>query len=326
MTQAHKTSIRQAVALSVALLLSGCGGNTSSPGPTPPARIGINTAGGWSDSPFISRDGNRLYFMYSRYDFGPWILSGGTTLPVARGPDRPGLHKSSTNPFDESDIYMATKNPDGSWSEPVNLGLNGAHGDASGMEFNNGNSFVWLRGNGVSTNSIVMAHKNPDGRWGAPIDPGTGINDHGTGVTQDNPHISPDGNALWFTSSRANGVGGKDHWFSLRSNGVWSTPVNMGTPFNSTGDDDQMWVSPVGLDLYWNGPQGAMHCVWNGSTCAATPELVSIAGCAYVAEISLPDNGQTLYFGCGNFGTGRVSIMYSLRQPNGQWGPATPVD
>jgi hypothetical protein len=245
-------------------------------------------------------------------------------MPVISGPDRPGLHKS-TQAFDESDIYVATKNPDGTWSEAVNMGLNGDYGDSSGMEINNGNTFVWLQGNG-NTNNIVIADKNPDGTWGAPIDPGTGINDHSTGVIQDNPHIAPDGNALWFTSSRTGGVGGKDVWFSGRTNGIWSTPVNSGTMVNTSGDEDQIWISPVGPDVYWNGPLGLMHCLSNGSDCSRTPDIVTIPGCDYAAEVSMPDDGQTMYFGCGDLATGMVKIMYSKKQQDGSWGVATPVD
>ncbi|MET0336035.1 MAG: hypothetical protein ABW190_17360 [Rhizobacter sp.] len=309
-------------------VISGCGGNAGSGG-APSTRVPINTATGWSDSPFISRDGQRLYFTYSRYNFGPWILSGGTVMPQATGPDRPGLRKSAVNPFDESDIYMATRNPDGTWSEPVNLGFNGPGGDASGMEIDGGNTFVWLHGLADgSTSRIVVSTKNPDGSWSAPVDPGNGINTTSGGTLQDNPHLSPDGNAMWFTSTRPGGLGGKDLWFSYRTAGVWSAPVNTGTPFSSSaGDDDQFWLSPTSSnDVYWNGQTGLMHCVSNGSTCAAAPTVVTIPGCAYVAEVSMPDDGQRMYFGCGSFTTGRVSIMYSVKQPNGSWGTATPVD
>lgn len=303
------------------LSLNNCGGNTSIPSTT---HIPINTGTGWSDSPFISRDGKRLYFMYSRYNFAPWILSGGTDIPVVSGPERPGLHKS-TQPFDESDIYMATKNPDGTWSEAVNQGLNGAYGDSSGMEINSGNTFIWLQGNGI-TNNIVIADKNPDGSWAAPVDLGSAINDHTPGVIQDNPHVAPAGDALWFTSNRGGGVGQKDIWFSGYSGGVWSAPVNSGTPVNTTEDEDQFWVSPVGQDVYWNGSQGLMHCLSNGSNCSGTPDVVTIPGCNIAAEASLPDDGQTLYFGCFDLVTGILKIMYSTKQQGGSWGIATPVD
>lgn len=152
-------SCRRSFAVPLAVLLGACSltGCSSSPSMPPAGRVGINTAAGWSDSPFISGDGRRLYFMYSRYDFAPFILTGGTQAPVLAGPDRPGLHHSS-QPFDESDIYMATRAAAGSWSEPVNLGLNGSYGDASGMEIDGGRTFVWLQGNGT-TNKLVMATK-----------------------------------------------------------------------------------------------------------------------------------------------------------------------
>lgn len=312
--------------LASTLTLLSCGGADGTGDDTPFGNpVPINTARGWSDSPFISRDGQRLYFMYSRYDFGPWILSGGTVMPQAVGPDRPGLHKSSTNPFDESDLYVATRNANGTWSEPVPLGFNGDHGDSSGMEIDGGNGFVWLRGNGT-TNEIVTAIRNGNGTWSTPTALGGGINATGSGVLQDNPYLSPDGDRLWFTSTRANGQGGKDLWSSQRTNGVWSTPVNLPAPFNSTGHDDQLWIAPAGLDVFWNGPNGLMHCTSNGSTCAAAPTVVSIPGCGYAAEASMPDDGQTLYFACGHLATGRVRIMYSRKQNNGSWGTATPVD
>jgi hypothetical protein len=315
-------------ALAITVSLNACGGggggDSGAPPPAPGPRVGINTAGGWSDSPFISGDGQRLYFMYSRYDFGPFILSGGASAPVLSGPDRPGLHHS-TQPFDESDVYVATKNADGSWSEPVNLGLNGAWGDSSGMEVDGGRSFVWLQGNGT-TNKIVMATRNLDGTWGAAVELGPAINDHSPGVFQDNPHMSADGTGLWFTSNRAAGsLGARDLWFSSRSGGTWSAPVNLGTPFNTAGDEDQFWFSPGTLDIYWNGPAGLMHCVSNGTGCSAAPTVVTIPGCSIAAEASITDDGQLLYFGCGDPTTGRVSIMYSKRQ-GAAWGAATPVD
>lgn len=287
-------------------------------------RVGINTSTGWSDSPSISGDGQRLYFMYSRYNFAPYILSGGAQAPALSGPDRPGLHHSS-QPWDESDIYVATRTAEGSWSEPVNLGLNGAHGDASGMEIDGGRTFVWLQGNGA-TNKIVMATRQTDGPWSPSVAFGAGINLHSAGIFQDNPHISADGTALWFTSNRPTGSqGGRDIWASIRTAGTWSDPVNLGTPFNTAGDEDQFYYAPGTLDLYWNGPAGLMHCVSNGATCSAAPVIVTIPGCSIAAEVSITDDGQLMYFACGNPVTGHVRIMYARRQGSG-WGTATPVD
>ena len=192
---------------------------------------------------------------------------------------------------------------------------------------------IW-RSTGVAPSSGSRATARPTtlswptgmetGRGGSAIDLGPGINDHAGGVLQDNPHISADGTALWFTSSRPTGSrGGKDIWFSSRSGGIWSGPVNLGAPFNTAGDDDQFWFAPGTLDIY--GPSGLMHCVSNGATCSGAPNVVTIPGCGFAAEVSITDDGQLMFFGCGDLATGRVRIMLSRKQPSG-WGTATPVD
>jgi hypothetical protein len=301
--------------------LSACSNSNAAPaGPVP-----INTGTGWSDSPFISRDGQRLYFMYSRYNFAPYVKSAAAKPPVLTGPDRPGLHHSN-NPWDESDIYVATRLAGGGWSEPVALGLNGPFGDAGGMEIDGGNTFVWLQGNGVTANNVVISVKQPDGSWGPATDPGPSVNDHTTGVVQDNPYLSPDGNTLVWMSNRAGGLGKKDLWTSTKSGGVWSAAVDIPAPINSAGDEDQFWRSGNGTDAYWNGPSGITHCTISGLTCTSTPDVVVLPGCAYSAEASLPDDGNTIYFACVDQAITKIAIMYSVKQPNGSWGPATPVD
>ena len=285
-------------------------------------KMTINTSGGWSDSPFVSRDGKRLYFMYSRYNFAPFLKSGGTVMPVLEGPDRVGLHHSD-QAFAESDVYMATRNDDGSWSEPVNLGFNGPYGDACGMEINNGNTFVWLRGDGAR-NDIVISNKDSNGNWSVPQNFGALIND--PTAIQDNPHLSPDGTQLWFSSTRTGTLGHKDIWFSQLSGGTWSNPINLGSQFNTVDEDDQFWVSPVDGRMVWNSAGSIKQGFSDGHGGLTNSSTWSFAGCDYAAEVSMPDDGQSVYFGCANLTTFRVQIMYAIKQSDGSWGPAIPVD
>jgi len=104
-------------------------------------------------------------------------------------------------------------------------------------------------------------------------------------------------------------------------------PVNSGAPINTPGDEDQLWIDPVSqLEVYWNGPAGIMHCTSDGTNCTAPPTVVTIPGCGYAAEVSMPDDGKTMYFACADLATFMVRIMYSTKQPDGSWGFATPVD
>jgi hypothetical protein len=102
--------------------------------------------------------------------------------------------------------------------------------------------------------------------------------------------------------------------------------VDIPAPINSAGDEDQFWRSGNGTDAYWNGPSGITHCTISGLTCTSTPDVLVLPGCAYSAEASLPDDGNTIYFACVDQAVTKIAIMYSVKQSNGSWGPATPVD
>lgn len=286
----------------------------------PKVPVPINTLGGWSDSPHLSRDGKRLYFMYSRYDFSPWIRGDGD--PELRGPDRIGLQKS-TLAWAESDIFVATKRADGSWTEAVAMPFNRAYGDASGMEFLDGKGFVWLQGTGDSrTNRIRISTKDANGNWSAPQDLGPNVN-HDSFV-QDNPHISPDGKFLFFSAER--GSERKDTWFSFFNGREWSLASLV--PFLSgPGEQDQIFLTSRG-EIFWNDENhGLRRCVSNGSGCAGAPEPVVIPGCPYAAEASLPEDGSVIYFACGNHPSpGSVTLMYAKRLGENSWGQAIPLD
>jgi outer membrane protein OmpA-like peptidoglycan-associated protein/tetratricopeptide (TPR) repeat protein len=51
------------------------------------------------------------------------------------------------------------------------------------------------------------------------------------------PSISEDGNVLYFASDKPGGYGGTDIYHSVRSNGIWGTPVNLGPIVNTTEDE-----------------------------------------------------------------------------------------
>lgn len=81
---------------------------------------------------------------------------------------------------------------------------------------------------------IFVAKKQPDGSWGALENMGSDINSK---FDEDAPHLTPDGNTMYFSSNGHNSMGGFDIFRSERVNGKWSAPVNMGVPINSPGDD-----------------------------------------------------------------------------------------
>lgn len=87
----------------------------------------------------------------------------------------------------------------------------------------------------AGTRSLFVT-EDLDSIWRAPRLLGESLLSVGTDVF---PMLSPDGQTLYFASDGLFGVGGLDLYMSRwdEESGRWSTPVNMGFPFNSPADD-----------------------------------------------------------------------------------------
>jgi len=68
-------------------------------------------------------------------------------------------------------------------------------------------------------------------------------------IGQPAPH--PDGHVLFFTSDMPGGYGGKDIYYSIRTDSGWSTPNNAGPFVNTAGDEMFPYVAPSG-QLYFS--------------------------------------------------------------------------
>lgn len=81
---------------------------------------------------------------------------------------------------------------------------------------------------------IFYSNQNDDGSWTDAIEVGRPIN---TRKNEDAPEISAQGDTLYFASNGHKGMGGYDIFMSVKTDSVWSKPINMGTPINSPWDD-----------------------------------------------------------------------------------------
>lgn len=95
--------------------------------------------------------------------------------------------------------------------------------------------FVSQRPGGYGGRDIYRIVRLPNGEWSKAQNMGPTIN---TPYDEDSPYIDVNNKTLYFGSNGPKSMGGFDIFVSFKDEeGVWSDPVNMGTPVNSTGDD-----------------------------------------------------------------------------------------
>lgn len=281
--------------------------------------IPINTPG-WSDTPFISRDGQRLYFSYSRWNMIPALLGD---KPQATGPTRPGL-LTNNDPEQaalESDLYMAARKPDGSWNEAVHLPMSRPGSDTAPMEA--GDSLYFAHTDAKETPpDIFIATKDGKGKWSEPVAL-EGIN---SAWIDDTPYVASTGDAIWFSSNRAGGAGDKDLYFSQKVNGAWTQPVNLGNVINTDRNEDNPWVSPDGSGtLYFNRDSTLLRSTWKDGA-FTKPERLTIPGHDIVSRLTLTDGEKEAFFTSVDPFAKRLSIMRMTKNLDGSWAAPRPVD
>ncbi len=86
--------------------------------------------------------------------------------------------------------------------------------------------------------------------WSEPQNLGPMVN---TDFWESSPSLSPDKRDLYFASSMAGGLGGRDIWVTHRlPTGRWSRPENLGEAVNTSGDESCPFMHADNETLYFN--------------------------------------------------------------------------
>lgn len=153
-------------------------------------------------------------------------------------------------------MYSATRSGSG-WSEPKLMSFStGDHDDVHPVISIDGDKlfFASNRQGGQGGMDLYVSYRVGDS-WSEPVNLGFGVN---TSKNEAFPFIHAD-NTLYFASDgQPGGKGGFDLYYVIPEGSQWTKPVNMGDPFNTTGDDFGLIVDLNKINGYFasNGRGG----------------------------------------------------------------------
>ncbi|HLG35338.1 MAG TPA: OmpA family protein [Bacteroidia bacterium] len=167
---------------------------------------------------------------------------------------RSNLNGGEINLREEGEDFYVSRNNAGEWSKsialekPINTtGNEGAHcisPDGRYLYF-----AACDRSDGYGSCDIYMSERNGDS-WSEPVNLGRTINSR---MWDTQPTISPDGNTLYFISTRPGGFGKADIWKTMKDkNGNWTAPLNLGATVNTEDDEQSPFIHPDNKTLYFS--------------------------------------------------------------------------
>ncbi|MHC4661793.1 MAG: TolB family protein [Planctomycetota bacterium] len=233
---------------------------------------------GIEDAPFITPDGNTLYFTF---------IGNAAHTPFEQISDPTvGIYVSH---FDGAD-----------WSEPEKLGLvpDGVQALCGGGSIKRGDEF-WFNMAGDATGWSVFSYVAYmwNGQLSIGYDPGAPVNM--PGVSAGEPEISSDGNRLYINSAGLGGYGSDDIFYFDRIDGEWQGPYNIGAVINNANQQNRPFITEDGLHLYFDSFEGAtgtgisiFRSDWTGTEWGTPVEIVR----NNLGEPALTGDGEWLYF------------------------------
>ncbi len=229
----------------------------------------INTAGA-EDSPFVTPDGNTLYFFFT---------------PDVKVPVEKQLLDGVTG------IYVSKK-VNGSWSKAARVVLQDQGKLAlDGCWFVQDNSAWFCSAREGYTGVNLFTAEFRDGKWTNWQYAGDKLNkEYKTGEM----HITADGKELYFHSDRSGGKGQLDIWVTGKVNGEWQQPENV-KAVNTAENEGWPYVSQDGKELWFLRTYSGTPAIFRSKKIDGEWQEPELIISQFAGEPSL-DNAGNIYF------------------------------
>ncbi|THH37580.1 OmpA family protein [Neolewinella litorea] len=184
------------------------------------------------------------------------------------------------------DLYFSERIGD-RWTEAENLGpaINTRASESQPSLSRDGKLlfFTSNRAGGLGNDDIYVSGRDASGNWSRPVNLGPTINTSGNDRY---PFWAADNKTLYFTSTGRRGMGGADLFkTSVDENNKWETPVNLGYPINTAGEETNLFIALDGKTAFFSKGVGDDIDIYS----FIMPEGIRPAAATYV-EVSVVDD------------------------------------
>jgi hypothetical protein len=150
------------------------------------------------------------------------------------------------------DLFYSKKRRNGEWREPelIKGKVNTTYFESSGCITADKKSIFFVSerpGKGLGNADIWTAKKTGSFEYAEPVNLGATINSIDDEVSV---FVHPDGKTIFFASNGKNSIGGYDIFKSEFKDNKWTTPINLGYPINTLGDEKQFSLTADGKKAY----------------------------------------------------------------------------
>lgn len=216
--------------------------------------------------------------------------------------------------LDENEMYLLLEDENGkkniaqsklsfrSWSTPQNMLIepwDSAFQIQHGFVSNDGQTLLLCLTHTDSTNqqsNIYVAQREGDFSWNNLQSLGPIINTPGQ---ERSAFLAADGQTLYFSTNGRLGFGGLDLYMSRRvanSWTEWSTPVNLGSNFNSEHDEWGFYTSVIGEKAWWTRTEARIPRILstNVSPSLRAQAVILVRGHVYLPQSKNPASNVTV--------------------------------
>lgn len=185
-------------------------------------------------------------------DYVPLITVDETVLYFTSRREGSSNNKKDVYGNYHEDVYIS-RFKDGKWQTPENLGppINSDTHDACvALNPDGQHMIVYRTAPDLITGDLYVTALQADGNWGPLQKYGKEINSQ---FIETSACFSTDTSEIYFSSNRPGGFGGKDIYRTKKlPNGKWSLPYNLGAAVNTSANEDDPFLHPDGVTLYFS--------------------------------------------------------------------------